>query len=153
MTIIKRNRAHRTLAIAYARTTQYLGRRGETPAEQPSAACLAHIEATYQRVLALGIPVLRRLLDEARAEIQRRIESTRQRHIGDASEVRCGDLMHDGTCHDTCWVSRRLCGDCCQPDAAAQDGCGMLLERWALKPGYEQRAGERAQRKSVLSTR
>ena len=131
MTITKRNRVHHQLARTYAETSQYLGRRGETPAEQPSATCRAHIEVTYQRALALGIPVLRCLLDEARAEIGRMIDATRQRHIGDGGEVRCGDLMHDGTCHDTCSVSRRLCGDCCQINAAHPDGCGGVLETWA----------------------
>ncbi len=150
MTITKRNRTHRALALAYARTTQYLGPRGETPAEQPFAVRLAHIEATYQRALTLGIPVLRQLIDEARAEIRRTIEATRQRHIGDGGEVRCGDLMHDGGCHDTCEVSRRLCGECCQSDAAFADGCGLLLERWELAPGWEDRAVERAQREGVL---
>lgn len=72
------------------------------------------------------------------------------RHIGDGGEVRCGDLMHDSTCHDTCSVSRRLCGDCCQQEAADSDGCGMLLESYEMAPGWEDRAVERAQREGVV---
>jgi hypothetical protein len=149
MNISKRNRIHSDLARTYAETTKYIGHRGETPAEQSRATCAAHVEATYQRALALGIPALRRLLDEARAEIRRTIETTRQRYIGDNHEVRCGDFMHDGTCHDRCGVSRRLCGECCQPDARDQDGCGSLLETWPA-PGWEDRAVERAEADGVL---
>lgn len=85
------------------------------------------------------------------------------RRIGDGGEVRCGDIMHDGTCHGDCGLSRRLCGECCRTverdgrrEMACEAGCGEVLERWSDSetieppPGWEDRAVERARREGVL---
>lgn len=50
-----------------------------------------------------------------------------QRMMGTGGEARCGDIMRfyaDGQ------PSRRLCGECCQPEPRCPDGCGSLLETW-----------------------
>lgn len=85
-----------------------------------------------------------------------RADAPVQRRIGDGGIVRCGDLMgiDDG---------RRLCGGCSRSvwvtgddgrfvgtRMANPDGCGDLLERWTLEPGWVDRAVERARREGVL---
>lgn len=73
MTISKRNKIHRKLAVTCAQLSRYLGTSGaiageiETPDEH--AAYVARTRTACARALTLSVPMLRQTISAARAEI------------------------------------------------------------------------------------
>ncbi|HEU4727708.1 MAG TPA: hypothetical protein VFT22_07460 [Kofleriaceae bacterium] len=131
-TIQKRNRVHRELAETWARMTRYLGMPGQTPGEiEGFDEYKTRTRTEYRAALTRSIPELRKQIEAARIELAKP-----QRRIWDGGEVRCGDIIHDGTCHaipgvrGPCAIKRRLCGPCATYDRGGE-GCGEVLERHA----------------------
>jgi hypothetical protein len=70
MTITKRNKTHRQLAATYARLTRYLGKPGEIPGEiETHDEYSTRTRSEYAHALTLGVPMLRRTIEAARAMI------------------------------------------------------------------------------------